>query len=854
MNPWSAGRKAFSTTLLFAGFLLLGSEILAASLREPATGITVSVGQDGSYSVSTDDPAWTLRGAVGNPITNIQTGSGADNIGSYQQISFTYYDGVSRAASIKLYHGRPVVLFGVTCASLAPNSNPFPSITGYPASLRHLTYDGQFASHSFDQLGATSPWVFFDSAADTFVISPASDFMVAQTTLGSNGAIACGIDRKISFLPQGFTHQTLLAFGKGIGRTFAAWGSALTDLQGKTRIASDADVTLESLGYWTDNGAAYYYNFEHSLGYQGTLLALGDYFRRESIPVRYMQVDSWWYPKGADAHWTQGDGIYEYVAHQGLFPAGLASFQNSLGLPLITHARWIDPASPYRTNYKMSNNVSVDPGYWDNITSYIKNAGVITYEQDWLDEMATALENIQDQRAFMEDMAGACKQKGLTMQYCMAEPRHFLESSRYQNLTTIRVSPDRFERSRWDQFLYGSMLAGAVGIWPWSDVFMSSESDNLLLATLSGGMVGIGDRLGAVNNASLSRSVRKDGVIVKADAPLIPTDDSILNDSQQSASPMVAFTYTDHGPMRTAYVFAESRGSGAQVKFKPASMGLTGRVYVYNKWNGSGRIMSADDVFSDSVGDVAYYIVTEIGPSGIGFLGDAGMFVSLGRKRITQVADDGTLVASVSFAAGEDTVTLQGFSASAPEVAAKQGTAGPVSYDPKSGLFLVMVSPGNDGTAALAFSASSMDSSPGGLTAEYYGTAGLTALKLIRIDPKVGFDWSAKAPFAGLTSGSFSVRWRGYVIPRFSDTYAFYTNSSGRARLWVDRLQIVNDWAAHPATEDTGYIQLEAGRRYEVILEYSAASTAPAMKLSWSSGRQARQAIPARRLCPSAPM
>jgi hypothetical protein len=654
-------------------------------------------------------------------------------------------------------------------------------------------------------------------------------------------------------LPQGFSHQTVLAFGQGIGQTFSRWGAALLDLQAKARIASDADVTLESLGYWTDNGAYYYYRFEPSLGYQGTLLALGDYFKRESIPVKYLQVDSWWYPKGPDAHWTQGDGIYEYVAHPAVFPAGLASFQGSLGLPLITHSRWIDPSSPYRSTYKISNNVSVDPGYWDQITSYIKGAGVVTYEQDWLDEMATALENIPDQRAFMEDMAAACKQKGLTMQYCMPQPRHFLESTRYQNLTTIRVSPDRFDRSRWDHFLYGSMLAGALGVWPWSDVFLSSETDNLLLATLSGGMVGVGDRLGTIHRDNLSRSVRADGVIVKPDAPLIPTDDSIQNDSRHAASPMVASTYTDHGPMRAAYIFASSRGSGVPVRFTPASMGLTGQVYVYNKLTGSGRITAASDLFSDSVGDIAYYVAVGIGPSGVAFLGDADKFVSLGRKRIADITDDGSVHATVSFAAGEGSVTLQGYSPAAPTISAQRGTAGPVSYDPVSGIFEVIIGPGGDGTAAVSLSSSPLDPSAGGLTAEYYGAADLTDLDLIRIDPKIGFDWTAKSPAPGMTPGSFSVRWRGYVLPRFSDSYAFTVNSSGRVRLWVDRHEIVNDWPAHAAVEDTGLAQLEAGKRYEVVLEFSAAGPAPAIRLSWSSQRQPKQVIPARRLCPSAP-
>ena len=39
-------------------------------------------------------------------------------------------------------------------------------------------------------------------------------------------------------------------------------------------------------------------------------------------------------------------------------------------------------------------------------------------------------------------------------------------------------------------------LASALGEWPWTDVFMSSETSNLLLSTLSASMVGVGDALG----------------------------------------------------------------------------------------------------------------------------------------------------------------------------------------------------------------------------------------------------------------------------------------------------------------------------------------------------------------------
>src|ERR1041384_7738535 len=76
-------------------------------------------------------------------------------------------------------------------------------------------------------------------------------------------------------------------------------------------------------------------------------------FDLHGISLGYLQLDSWFYPKGTGADWADSsDGIFEYFAAPPLFGAGLASFQQSLGISLITHARWIDVNSPYRQQYK----------------------------------------------------------------------------------------------------------------------------------------------------------------------------------------------------------------------------------------------------------------------------------------------------------------------------------------------------------------------------------------------------------------------------------------------------------------------------------------------------------------------
>ena len=108
------------------------------------------------------------------------------------------------------------------------------------------------------------------------------------------------------------------------------------------------------------------------------------------MPLGYLQLDSWWYPKGpthALGRHASG-GIFRYRAAPELFPHGLPAFQQQVGLPLVTHARWIDPTSPYRAEFSFSGNVMTDARYWDDLMSYLRTGNVVTYEQDWLGAQA----------------------------------------------------------------------------------------------------------------------------------------------------------------------------------------------------------------------------------------------------------------------------------------------------------------------------------------------------------------------------------------------------------------------------------------------------------------------------------
>ena len=302
--------------------------------------------------------------------------------------------------------------------------------------------------------------------------------------------------------------------------------------------------------------------------------------------------------------------------------------------------------------------------------------------------------------AFSGGMARAAEQHGLTLQYSMPLPRQFLQGARYENLTSTRVSGDRFERPKWDHFLYASRLASALGIWPWSDAFMSTETDNLLLATLSAGLVGIGDAIGAEDRASLLRAVRADGVIIKPDTPIVPIDAMYVADVARSHAPMIACAHTDHGALRTSYVFSYARAAKpAWVSFTPAQLGVTGEAYVYDMRTGKARRLNAGESFSFLLapGATAYFVVVSVARSGIALLGDRDKFVPDGKKRIAALSDEpGHLTAKVRFAAEEKSVQLFGYAARPPVVEARSGTTGRVSFDPASGRFDVEVFPGTE--------------------------------------------------------------------------------------------------------------------------------------------------------------
>jgi hypothetical protein len=140
----------------------------------------------------------------------------------------------------------------------------------------------------------------------------------------------------------------------------------------------------------------------------------------------------------------------------------------------------------------------------------------------------------------------------------------------------------------------------------------------------------------------------------------------------------------------------------------------------------------------------------------------------------------------------------------------------------------------------------------GGLSAQYFRQTNLTDLAFSRTDKNVEFDWGGTSPSGLLNVDNFSVRWRGKLTPRFSESYIFYVGSDDGERLFVDGRPVIDKWTRHASVPEdvSAPITLTAGKPVDITLEYFENGGDANVRLSWSSKSEPRAVIPTSALAP----
>ncbi|NJM38262.1 MAG: DUF1800 family protein [Akkermansiaceae bacterium] len=112
-------------------------------------------------------------------------------------------------------------------------------------------------------------------------------------------------------------------------------------------------------------------------------------------------------------------------------------------------------------------------------------------------------------------------------------------------------------------------------------------------------------------------------------------------------------------------------------------------------------------------------------------------------------------------------------------------------------------------------------------------------------------DWGIGTPDSSIPANNFSARWTGQVMPQYSQTYYFVVNADDGSRLWVNNQLLIDKWSGVANQDQTSSIELQAGVKYDIKLEYNEISGSARAQLSWYSNDQAKQIIPTERLFPT---
>ncbi len=103
-----------------------------------------------------------------------------------------------------------------------------------------------------------------------------------------------------------------------------------------------------------------------------------------------------------------------------------------------------------------------------------------------------------------------------------------------------------------------------------------------------------------------------------------------------------------------------------------------------------------------------------------------------------------------------------------------------------------------------------------------------------RVDYLINFVWRDITPVTGRMGDSFSVRWTGSLVPPASGKYKLGVRGLNNYRLTLDGELIAEHQDLHEAVTRVKEIELEAGRFYNIQLDYANLGLDPQVQLLWS--------------------
>jgi outer membrane protein OmpA-like peptidoglycan-associated protein len=105
---------------------------------------------------------------------------------------------------------------------------------------------------------------------------------------------------------------------------------------------------------------------------------------------------------------------------------------------------------------------------------------------------------------------------------------------------------------------------------------------------------------------------------------------------------------------------------------------------------------------------------------------------------------------------------------------------------------------------------------------------------LTRTDAKIDFNWNNVSPAAGMDVSNYSIRWTGRLLAPATGNYLFSAKVDDGIRLWIGGQSVINAWGLHDSEDFKGQIYLEAGRYYDLKVEYFNGIFEGEIRLLWT--------------------
>ncbi|HUO04167.1 MAG TPA: hypothetical protein VMU16_03110 [Candidatus Binataceae bacterium] len=709
--------------------------------------------------------------------------SGSDDLGAYRALNLAWDDlAIPVRSTVRAYDNLPLLVFRLEAsdhiAGLATGKFEQPSVSwpafqprermagGVPTGTR--SYGHQYCEFALPLIGDANcngfllaphrpavvmPLMFIAPDGRTLLIAPLDQFHEQAIAVARDGAgVRCGWHGDLNDVPSGFATEMAIWAGDGPRALLDEWARLLCRRHGTQRLSRYADDLLGKLSYWTDNGSVYYYRTEPDCDYTQTLTrVVGDLHARD-IPVRSVQLDSWFYPhqnlrpvSAEGAPMVPPSGMMTWEPRGDLFPDGMIDLSRTLGLPLTLHSRHFSSRSPYferHAAWRDREYAHPENGeLYDLLMEQAASLGAITYEQDWMVESFLGVRGLRERpdraRAWQQHLDRAAGEHGLHLQWCMATPADFMETVTLRNVASIRTSGDYrylFDNGlNWVWFLHTNALARAFGLNPFKDVFLSHEKTNLstgepyaeveaLLSALSAGPVGIGDQLGCSNRELIMRTCREDGILVKPDLPIAAIDRCFRANAFFELAPLIGETHSAHPAGRWIYVatFNASRvKQPLRCRVELSNLGVmqpSGPVIAYDWRRRTYSRIERDGGWDLELTfqDWDFHVLCPILPGDITVFGDVTKYATAGDRRIAHITCSDNGVSFDVFGAPYKFVDIRGYSADRPstvtaELIGQRRTLNPTNtastdrdegwtWDAASGLWSVRVRIGPAGS------------------------------------------------------------------------------------------------------------------------------------------------------------